>query len=77
MSSDEEATKAIAALDEKELDGRMIVVKPANPNPLLRGVDNSFRISTLMSGPLHQEDFLFIRRIKKCLKNIALIFYNR
>lgn len=33
MSNDEKATTAIATLDEKELDGRMIVVKPANPKP--------------------------------------------
>ena len=31
MVSDEEANKAIAALNESELDGRQIVVKPANP----------------------------------------------
>jgi RNA recognition motif-containing protein len=31
MTNDEEAGKAIAALNETELDGRMIVVKPANP----------------------------------------------
>jgi RNA recognition motif-containing protein len=31
MPSDEEAHKAIAALNETELDGRTIVVKPANP----------------------------------------------
>lgn len=31
MPNDDEANKAIAALNEKELDGRTIVVKPANP----------------------------------------------
>jgi RNA recognition motif-containing protein len=30
MPNDEEANKAIAALNETELDGRAIVVKPAN-----------------------------------------------
>ena len=33
MPNDEEALKAIEALNEKELDGRVIVVKPANPKP--------------------------------------------
>ncbi|MCI0751014.1 MAG: RNA-binding protein [Flammeovirgaceae bacterium] len=31
MPNDAEANNAIAALNEKELDGRVIVVKPANP----------------------------------------------
>ena len=31
MASDQEANAAIAALNETELDGRTIVVKPANP----------------------------------------------
>lgn len=31
MPNDAEAQAAIAALNEKELDGRVIVVKPANP----------------------------------------------
>lgn len=31
MANDEDANKAIAALNETELDGRTIVVKPANP----------------------------------------------
>jgi len=31
MPNDDEANKAIAALNEKELDERVIVVKPANP----------------------------------------------
>jgi RNA recognition motif-containing protein len=31
MPNDEEALRAIEALNEKELDGRTIVVKPANP----------------------------------------------
>lgn len=31
MPNDEAAQKAIAALNETELDGRTIVVKPANP----------------------------------------------
>lgn len=33
MPNDEEANKAIAALNEKEFDGRVIVVKPATPKP--------------------------------------------
>ncbi|MFM8739638.1 MAG: hypothetical protein ACKOC0_05480 [Cytophagales bacterium] len=31
MANDAEAQAAIAALNETELDGRTIVVKPANP----------------------------------------------
>lgn len=31
MPNDDEAKQAIAALNETELDGRTIVVKPANP----------------------------------------------
>lgn len=31
MPNDEEANRAIAALNETELDGRTIVVKPGNP----------------------------------------------
>ncbi len=31
MANDQEANAAIAALNETELDGRTIVVKPANP----------------------------------------------
>ena len=31
MPNDEEGNKAISALNETELDGRTIVVKPANP----------------------------------------------
>jgi RNA recognition motif-containing protein len=31
MANEEEGSKAIAALNETELDGRVIVVKPANP----------------------------------------------
>ncbi len=33
MPNDEEALRAIAALNETEVDGREIVVKPANPKP--------------------------------------------
>ena len=33
MPNDDEANNAINALNEKELDGRMIAVKPANPKP--------------------------------------------
>jgi RNA recognition motif-containing protein len=33
MPNDNEAIEAIAALNEKELDGRVIAVKPANPRP--------------------------------------------
>ena len=33
MPNDDEGRAAIAALNEKELDGRIIVVKPANPKP--------------------------------------------
>ncbi len=31
MPNDDEANRAIEALNEKELDGRTIVVRPANP----------------------------------------------
>jgi RNA recognition motif-containing protein len=31
MPNDEDANRAIAALNEKELDGRVIAVKPATP----------------------------------------------
>ena len=34
MPDDNEANNAIAALNEKELDGRVIAVKPANPRPM-------------------------------------------
>ena len=37
MPNDEEANKAIAALNETELDGRTIVVKPANPKAPAEG----------------------------------------
>ena len=33
MPNDIEANAAIAGLNEQELDGRVIVVKPANPRP--------------------------------------------
>lgn len=33
MPNDDEARNAIEGLNEKELDGRVIVVKPANPKP--------------------------------------------
>lgn len=33
MPNDSEARIAIEALNEKELDGRVIAVKPANPRP--------------------------------------------
>jgi len=33
MPNDEEGKRAIAALNETELDGRVIVVKPANAKP--------------------------------------------
>ena len=33
MPNDNEARTAIEALNEKELDGRVIAVKPANPRP--------------------------------------------
>lgn len=33
MPNDQEANEAIASLDEKEFDGRVIAVKPANPRP--------------------------------------------
>jgi RNA recognition motif-containing protein len=36
MPNDAEANNAIAALDEKELDGKVIAVKPANPKPVVR-----------------------------------------
>lgn len=34
MPDDNEANAAINGLNEKELDGRVIVVKPANPKPV-------------------------------------------
>ena len=37
MTTDDEANKAIAALNETELDGRQIVVKPANPKAPAEG----------------------------------------
>ncbi|MCW5911591.1 MAG: RNA-binding protein [Cyclobacteriaceae bacterium] len=37
MPNDEEARQAIAALNETELDGRTIVVKPANPKAPTEG----------------------------------------
>ena len=37
MPNDEEAKQAIAALNETELDGRTIVVKPANPKTTSEG----------------------------------------
>ncbi len=33
MLNDNEANHAIAALNENEIDGRVIAVKPANPRP--------------------------------------------
>jgi RNA recognition motif-containing protein len=38
MANEEEGNKAIAALNETELDGRLIVVKPANPKAPTEGV---------------------------------------
>lgn len=37
MPNDDEARAAIEALNEKELDGRVIAVKPANPKPTGNG----------------------------------------
>jgi RNA recognition motif-containing protein len=37
MPNDDEAKQAIAALNETELDGRTIVVKPANPKAPAEG----------------------------------------
>lgn len=37
MASDEDGNKAIAALNETDLDGRTIVVKPANPKDAAGG----------------------------------------
>jgi len=37
MANDEDASKAIAALNETELDGRAIVVRPANSKALADG----------------------------------------
>jgi RNA recognition motif-containing protein len=37
MPNDNEASAAIAGLNEQELDGRTIVVKPANPRPATPG----------------------------------------
>jgi RNA recognition motif-containing protein len=42
MPNDEEANKAIAALNETELDGRAIVVKPANSKPAGSGTPSSY-----------------------------------
>jgi RNA recognition motif-containing protein len=39
MPNDTEANNAIADLNEKELDGRAIVVKPANPKSASAGND--------------------------------------
>jgi RNA recognition motif-containing protein len=39
MPDDNEAHAAIAGMNEKELDGRVIVVKPANPRPATPGVE--------------------------------------
>jgi RNA recognition motif-containing protein len=39
MPNDEEAHKAMAALNETELDGRVIVVKPANPKTENKSTD--------------------------------------
>jgi RNA recognition motif-containing protein len=39
MPDDTEAQAAIAGMNEKELDGRIIVVKPANPRPTTPGVE--------------------------------------
>ncbi len=33
MPDEQEANRAIEALNDKELDGRVIAVKPANPRP--------------------------------------------
>jgi RNA recognition motif-containing protein len=37
MPNDDEANNAIAALNEKEFDGKVIAVKPANPKPAASG----------------------------------------
>ncbi|SKC51647.1 RNA recognition motif domain-containing protein [Ohtaekwangia koreensis] len=37
MTNDDEANNAIAALNEKEFDGKVIVVKPANAKPAASG----------------------------------------
>lgn len=37
MANDDEANQAIAALNETELDGRTIVVRPANAKPAAHG----------------------------------------
>jgi RNA recognition motif-containing protein len=37
MPNDDEAHAAIAGMNEQELDGRVIVVKPANPRPAAPG----------------------------------------
>jgi RNA recognition motif-containing protein len=41
MPNDEEAKQAIAALNETELDGRTIVVKPANPKTSSEALQSS------------------------------------
>lgn len=37
MPNDDEASSAIEALNDKEFDGRVIAVKPANPRPAYGG----------------------------------------
>lgn len=37
MPNDDEANNAIVALNEKEFDGKVIAVKPANPKPAASG----------------------------------------
>ena len=37
MPNDDEGNSAITALNETELDGRQIIVKPANPKPAMGG----------------------------------------
>ncbi|HTG55947.1 MAG TPA: hypothetical protein VL943_06765 [Niabella sp.] len=37
MPNDDEANNAIAALNEKEFEGKVIAVKPANPKPAASG----------------------------------------
>lgn len=42
MPNDDEAIRAIAGLNETELDGRPIVVKQANPHPAQSGPEADF-----------------------------------
>jgi len=51
MPDDNEARTAIEALNEKELDGRVIAVKPANPRPATSDqISNPWTASFIFPG---------------------------